>query len=167
MAIMKGDAAGATEVITRKFPWVLASGSDRSPVSKDAQFMLAIQSYIELLRKGNIDQAVQYSQSYLSPLYSSVLGVPDKETLLREVVALIAYEQPELSPLSHLLDPQQQELTADSLNSAILSHHSSKTGLQELLEQLHRVEASLHEVAGNQGTLLPFELLMRNNNNNV
>jgi hypothetical protein len=39
---------------------------------------------------------------------------------LQDVVALIAYEQPEASPLAHLLQLSQREVVADVVNAAIL-----------------------------------------------
>jgi hypothetical protein len=39
---------------------------------------------------------------------------------VQEVVALIAYEHPEQSPLAHLLQLSQRELVADVVNAAIL-----------------------------------------------
>lgn len=44
---------------------------------------------------------------------------------LQEVVALIAYEQPEHSPLSHLLHRQQRERVADVVNAAVLQASSA------------------------------------------
>ena len=43
------------------------------------------------------------------------------ESVLRDTVALIAYERPEASPLRHLLSLQQRESVADIVNSAILT----------------------------------------------
>lgn len=40
--------------------------------------------------------------------------------LLQDVVALIAYERPEQSPLAHLLQLSQREVVADAVNAAIL-----------------------------------------------
>lgn len=39
---------------------------------------------------------------------------------VQDVVALIAYEQPEQSPLAHLLQLSQREVVADAVNAAIL-----------------------------------------------
>ncbi len=43
------------------------------------------------------------------------------ETSLRDVIALIAYQHPESSPLAHLLSKQQREAVADTVNSAVLA----------------------------------------------
>jgi hypothetical protein len=43
----------------------------------------------------------------------------------QDVVALIAYEQPEQSPLAHLLEVSQREVVADAVNAAILQVASS------------------------------------------
>lgn len=48
--------------------------------------------------------------------------------LPQDVVALIAYEQPEASPLAHLLAPAQREAVADVINSAVLSALTSGGG---------------------------------------
>ena len=39
---------------------------------------------------------------------------------VQDVVALIAYEHPEQSPLAHLLQLSQREVVADAVNAAIL-----------------------------------------------
>jgi hypothetical protein len=44
---------------------------------------------------------------------------------VQDVVALIAYEQPEQSPLAHLLEVSQREVVADAVNAAILQVASS------------------------------------------
>jgi hypothetical protein len=44
---------------------------------------------------------------------------------MQDVVALIAYQSPELSPLAHLLQPSQRELVADAINAAILQAAAS------------------------------------------
>ena len=46
---------------------------------------------------------------------------------VQDVVALIAYEQPEQSPLGQLLQLHQREVVADAVNAAIL-HVSAPTG---------------------------------------
>ena len=160
-AVMKGDVVAAASLVKSSYPTAL--DDSRGGVSASAHFMVSIQTYIEMLRQGKIEEAVKYSQETLSPLYASVSvsGCQDKESLLRESVALVAYEHLATSPLSHLLGSQQREATADSLNSAILSYHKSslKTGLHALLTQSNRVERALVEAAGDQGTVLAFSLL--------
>lgn len=44
---------------------------------------------------------------------------------MQDVVALIAYEHPEQSPLAHLLEVSQREVVADAVNAAILQVASS------------------------------------------
>lgn len=65
------------------------------------------------------------SANWLSPIKQMS---PQSEAVLQhvlsgavqDVVALIAYEQPEQSPLAHLLDMSQREVVADAVNAAIL-----------------------------------------------
>lgn len=44
---------------------------------------------------------------------------------VQDVVALIAYEHPEQSPLAHLLQLSQREVVADAVNAAILQASAS------------------------------------------
>jgi hypothetical protein len=46
----------------------------------------------------------------------------------QDVVALIAYEQPEASPLGYLLQLGQREVVADAVNAAILQAASAGAG---------------------------------------
>jgi hypothetical protein len=61
--------------------------------------------------------ALAYAEGTLSALRSAS---PQLDDMLRDVVALIAYQQPEQSPLAPLLSQAQREATADIVNAAVL-----------------------------------------------
>ncbi|GAX77404.1 hypothetical protein CEUSTIGMA_g4850.t1 [Chlamydomonas eustigma] len=74
--------------------------------------------------------------------------------VLQEVIALIAYEEPEASPLGWLLGSGQRERVADAVNSAIAQAAGSpyqRTGVECLLRQIAAVQETLFEINGNQG----------------
>eukprot|EP00798_Chlamydomonas_sp_ICE-L_P022439 gene22438-29551_t len=100
--------------VVSKEPSVASSDYDVTKV----WFQLYTQKYIELVRHGKVLEAVNYAQTTLSRLRSSSLQSLDAE--LRDVVALIAYENPEASPLAHLLNFQRRESVADAANSILL-----------------------------------------------
>ncbi|KIY98933.1 hypothetical protein MNEG_9030 [Monoraphidium neglectum] len=111
--VMAGDMAAAVALLQGSYPRVLKGG----PSSEEVQFYLSCQQYIELVRQRRVDEAVQFAQAVLAALLH---GAPQWEGTLRDVVALIAYEAPEASPLAHLLSTAQRERVADVVNAAVL-----------------------------------------------
>lgn len=69
--------------------------------------------------------AAQCEQTVVRALCLLSLCVHDTA---QDVVALIAYEQPQQSPLAHLLALSQREVVADAVNAAILQASSSGPG---------------------------------------
>eukprot|EP00741_Cyanophora_paradoxa_P020800 tig00021312_g20079.t1 len=68
-------------------------------------------------------------------------------------VGLLAYEEPERSPLRHLLGPQRREAVADAVNSALLAFLGlpGESPLERDLVQLTAVQAELREANGGRG----------------
>ncbi|KAI7842482.1 hypothetical protein COHA_003836 [Chlorella ohadii] len=121
--LMAGDTAAAQALLQQHAPELLAAAASSAGAAGTAgggfelRFHLACQHYIELIRRGDIIGALGYAEGPLSTLRGASL---DHDARLRDVVALIAYQQPEQSPLSALLAPAQREATADVVNAALL-----------------------------------------------
>ncbi|PSC76243.1 Ran-binding 10 [Micractinium conductrix] len=120
----------------------------------ELRFTLACQHYIELIRAGDITGALAYAEGTLSTLRGAS---PEHDARLRDVVALIAYQQPEQSPLAALLSPAQREATADVANAALLRWQAPpgspepQAAVELLLQQLTAVQHELHDMAGGHG----------------
>uniref|UniRef100_A0A383VPB8 B30.2/SPRY domain-containing protein n=1 Tax=Tetradesmus obliquus TaxID=3088 RepID=A0A383VPB8_TETOB len=112
-AIMAGQLVPAMELLRQQCPGLLGG----SAVADEVQFHMSCQQFIELIREGRIMEAMQFAQSVLAGLKP---GAAHKDSQLKEVVALIAYEHPQQSPLAHLLHLSQREAVADAVNAAIL-----------------------------------------------
>lgn len=150
-AILNGDIDKATSLIQSSFPQLLQEHSGFDVVS----FHLCCQKYIELLREAKIEQAVLYAQTSMASFRQKL---PQYETTLRDVVALIAYENPQDSPLKHFLSLAHREKVADAVNSAILTLSAGEPPsfkptslLERLLKQVVVVSSTLHEHNGGHG----------------
>lgn len=99
------------------------------------------------------------------------LRVPHREGALRDVMALLAYEDPADSPLSHLLRGQQREAVADAVNASILAAATQAGGssstahiaapvtsnLERLLQHLAALQDGLYEENGDQGEIFQLD----------
>lgn len=99
---------------------------DNSPIC----FLLHSQKFIELVRVGKLEDAVKYGRVELTRFF----GLEEYKELVRECVALLAYEEPLKSPVGHLLGESQREVVADAVNAMVLS---TNAGLKDPLSCLH------------------------------
>ncbi|GIL69885.1 hypothetical protein Vretifemale_659 [Volvox reticuliferus] len=121
--LLAGDVDGALALLAAQCPVVLADSGRFGEV----HFQLACQKYIELVRCGRVEEAVLFAQSTLSQLRGP--SAASVESSLRDVVALAAYQNPEASPLAHLLGRGQRDAVADAVNAAVLTVASEAGGL--------------------------------------
>jgi hypothetical protein len=103
----------------------------------------------------------------------SVVQVPGAEKELREVSALLAYEDPEQSPLSGLLSAAHKEHVADVVNGAMLAAEEGEGGegmdvgadnsgfkpsmMEAVMAQLSTVQREDRVARGNQGELFQLQ----------
>lgn len=103
------------------FFWLIISFSCSTEALEFAQTKLApfgkVQSYVEKL------EVCIFSRDYFKLFYLFLKCFPKRYTmhlLLQDFMALLAYEEPEKSPMFHLLSLEYRQQVADSLNRAIL-----------------------------------------------
>lgn len=72
---------------------------------------------IELIRGGKIEEALSFAQSQISEAGETN---PDVLNELERTLALLAFEKPQNSPFSDLLDQAQRQKVASELNAAIV-----------------------------------------------
>mmetsp|Transcript_17262 Transcript_17262/g.37561 ORF Transcript_17262/g.37561 Transcript_17262/m.37561 type:complete len:231 (-) Transcript_17262:378-1070(-) len=110
-AVQSGNVEDAIERVNDLDPEIL---EDRAQLF----FHLQQQRLIELIRAGNIEEALEFAQEYLAPRGEENAAFLEE---LERTVALLAFEDTANSPVGELLDASQRQKTASELNSAILS----------------------------------------------
>lgn len=132
--IMKGECLSVFEMLREHEKF-----SDLISTRPDVMSRLHTQVFVELVRDSELERAVKYARKYLKD--SSVL-------------ALLAYKNPESSPLKHFMSTNHRVNTATILNNAILDHHSKGLGTSPLHRILQHAKAALdvhREIRGNHG----------------
>ncbi len=107
-------------------------------------FHLQQQQLIELVRERKVERALEFSQNIMAEL-----GLENSDFLeeLERTMALLAYENPEMSPFGDLLNFSQRHKVASELNAAILEadHQQTNSRLENLLKMLLWVQSELDE----------------------
>lgn len=155
--ILEGNIVDAVTEVSQHFPQVLSG-------NEDLCFSLKCQLYIELIRQRNIKEALQFAQSELAPFGSrnqkylnllQVLAWLSQLMEIQDIIALMAYDSPETSPLGSYLSEEHRQSVADSLNSAILSslNQQPTSSLVQLMKHLTVVRDTLYEETKSVGLL--------------
>uniref|UniRef100_I1P1A5 Uncharacterized protein n=1 Tax=Oryza glaberrima TaxID=4538 RepID=I1P1A5_ORYGL len=118
-------------------------------------FLLHSQRFIEFIGAGQLEDAVKYARSNLA----NFLTHKAFDGLLKESVALLAYEKPAESCIGYLLDSPQREFVADAVNAAVLSTNPNMKDpesclyscLEKLLRQLTVCSFERRAFSGDQG----------------
>ena len=97
-------------------------------------FKLRTQCFVELIRARRIDEAYTYARQYLKPYGSN----PEYISELSDIFSLIAYEYPETSPESGLLEEQTLRHLIELVNCAVLEDEEIVVGVFDPLEFLCR-----------------------------
>ena len=107
-------------------------------------FHLQQQQLIELVRERKVEKALEFSQNVMAEL-----SIENSEFLeeLEKTMALLAYENPEISPFGDLLNFSQRHKVASELNAAILEadHQQTNSRLENLLKMLLWAQSELDE----------------------
>ncbi|KAK7291294.1 hypothetical protein RIF29_06313 [Crotalaria pallida] len=90
--------------------------SDILENNKDLEFDLLSLHFVELVCSKKCTEALEFAQTKLSP-FGKAQTYMEK---LEDFMALLAYPEPEKSPVFHLLSLEYRQQVADSLNRAIL-----------------------------------------------
>ncbi|XP_057469099.1 uncharacterized protein LOC130758266 isoform X2 [Actinidia eriantha] len=142
-----GNALKAIELTEQLAPDLLEK-------NKDLQFDLLSLHFVELVCSRKCTEALEFAQTKLTP-FGKVQKYVEK---LEDFMALLAYEEPEKSPMFHLLSLDYRQHVADSLNRAILANASlpSYSAMERLIQQTTVVRQCLNQDLGKDG--LPFSL---------
>lgn len=138
-AVQSGDVEQAIERVNDLDPEILEE-------QQGLFFHLQQQRLIELIRQGQLAEALHFAQEFLAPR-----GEDHPELLeeLERTVALLVFEDVKASPLADLMDVSQRQKTASELNAAILASQSQEAEpkLPNLLKLLVWAQKQLDEKA--------------------
>ncbi|XP_057469100.1 uncharacterized protein LOC130758266 isoform X3 [Actinidia eriantha] len=134
-----GNALKAIELTEQLAPDLLEK-------NKDLQFDLLSLHFVELVCSRKCTEALEFAQTKLTP-FGKVQKYVEK---LEDFMALLAYEEPEKSPMFHLLSLDYRQHVADSLNRAILANASlpSYSAMERLIQQTTVVRQCLNQDLG-------------------
>ncbi|KAG9294611.1 hypothetical protein G9A89_008090 [Geosiphon pyriformis] len=160
--IISGDIHGAILLCQATFPRVISADLDddiTTPRSIEMCFKLQCQQFVEFIRGGDANEALTFAQSVLTefPLKDK-LNEQKYLKEIEEIAALIAYLEPETSPVGAFLAQDHRDRLADEINSAILYFYSlpSESGIERIVRQATVVrdylqdDASLNKRTGNK-----------------
>lgn len=136
---LKGNALDAIALTEQISPNLLEN-------NKDLYFDLLSLHFVELICSKKCTEALEFAQAKLTPFGK----MPKYVEKLEDFMALLAYEEPEKSPMFHLLSFEYRQHVADSLNRAILAHGNlpSYSELERLIQQATVVRQCLSEELG-------------------
>lgn len=146
---LEGNALKAIELTEELAPNLLEE-------NRDLHFDLLSIHYIELIRSRKCTEALEFAQAKLTPF-----GKMHKYVVkLEDFMGLLAYEEPENSPMFELLNPEYRHNIADGLNRAILAHGNLPcySSMERLIQQTTVVRQFLHQELGKQDGPPPFSL---------
>ncbi|KAJ6920770.1 hypothetical protein NC651_014374 [Populus alba x Populus x berolinensis] len=111
--------------------------------NKDLHFDLLSLHFVELVCAKKCTEALEFAQNKLMP-FGKEQKLLEK---LEDFLSLLAYEEPEKSPMFHLLGSEYRQHVADKLNRAILAHRNlpSYTAVERLIQQTIVVRQSLNQ----------------------
>ncbi|KAI0511309.1 hypothetical protein KFK09_011935 [Dendrobium nobile] len=145
---LEGDAIRAIELTEQLAPKLLEQ-------NEDLHFDLLGLHFVELVCSKKCTEALEFAQAKLTP-FGKIQKNVEK---LEDFMALLAYEEPEKSPMFHLLGSEYRQSIADNLNRAVLAHANlpSYSSMERLIQQATVIRQYLHQELGKDGPP-PFSL---------
>ncbi|CAH9093588.1 unnamed protein product [Cuscuta epithymum] len=136
-AVQCGNVEDAIEKVNDLNPEIL----DTNP---QLFFHLQKQRFIEMIRNGKVEEALDFAQEELAPRGEENQGFLEE---LERTVTLLAFEDVTNCPLGDLLDISQRMRTASEVNAAILTSqsHEKDPKLPSLLKLLVCAQNQLDE----------------------
>ncbi|XP_030521989.1 ran-binding protein M homolog isoform X2 [Rhodamnia argentea] len=132
-------------------------------------FLLHCQKFIELVRVGDLEEAIKYGRVELQRFFEMDGCFKD---LVQDCVSLLAYEHPKESFVGYLLEESQREVVADTVNAMILATNPSAKDfqgclhsyLERLLRQLTACCLERRSLNGDQGEAFHLHRVLHNSN---
>ncbi|CAO3692373.1 unnamed protein product [Umbelopsis ramanniana] len=157
-AIQKGEIPKAFDLLNEHFS-VLTSSADAT--NRKVQFRLNCQRFIEIVRLGETLEALKFAQTTLRALSNDlkINGTPEEIETLSTVSSLIAYQNPEQSPIAKYLDQSYRDETADIVNNAVLElvDLPVETRLEKIVKQMTVVRSETSALSSKDETSTPYD----------
>lgn len=144
--IRSGRIAEAIALVRAEFSQIMTNTAPKKQLNKtnvQVFHSLLAQHFIDLVREGNIQGAFSFAQSELVPFANNN---PECQEHQNEVLGLLAYPDPYVSPIRHLLDKSRYNSLAEAVNEAILTARDS--ALESAMRQIMAVDKLMEEVGG-------------------
>lgn len=109
---------------------------------------LLCQHFVELVRVRKTIDALSFAQREIAPLGKQC---PEGLPLLQSYLPLLAYTDPELSPVFELLDRKRLEGLAEELNDCVFSFSERGEGRESEMERLLRQLSVVMRKLGEEG----------------
>lgn len=140
-AVLNGDILRAIDMADKML------GTSCSILFPMVYLRLLCQHFVELVRNRKTHDALSFAQQTIAPFAKQH---PDGLSLLQGYLPLLAYHEPELSPLFELVDGKKREELAEALNGSVFGHLREKSGetqyeLERLMQQLTMVMRRIRE----------------------
>ncbi|RAL53114.1 unnamed protein product [Cuscuta campestris] len=134
--IIEGKVLKAIEQTEQLAPDILEK-------NMDLHFDLLGLHFVELVSSRKSNEALKFAQAKLAPFMKAQSFLQKLEDFL----SLLAFDEPEKSPMFHLLSLEHRQHVADSLNGAILAHENQPrySVLERLIQQTTMVRQCLSE----------------------
>ncbi|CAI9757972.1 unnamed protein product [Fraxinus pennsylvanica] len=142
---LDGDVLKAIELTEEFAPDLLEN-------NKDLHFDLLSLHFAELICSGKCTEALGFAQMKLTP-FGKMRKYVEK---IEDFMSLLAYEEPEKSPMFHLLSLEYRQRVSDNLNGEILAHANLPrySAVERLIQQATIVRQSLNQEFGKDGNPL-------------
>eukprot|EP00009_Paramoeba_aestuarina_P014332 CAMPEP_0201533600 /NCGR_PEP_ID=MMETSP0161_2-20130828/53732_1 /ASSEMBLY_ACC=CAM_ASM_000251 /TAXON_ID=180227 /ORGANISM="Neoparamoeba aestuarina, Strain SoJaBio B1-5/56/2" /LENGTH=226 /DNA_ID=CAMNT_0047937715 /DNA_START=172 /DNA_END=852 /DNA_ORIENTATION=+ len=134
--VRSGEAQQAIQKTEEEFPGVIEKDSE-------VCFMMKTQVFIELIRVGDVSNALLFASNELKPLSEKSTSFAKR---LQDHIPLLAYPNPLECPHAHLLSQKRREESANVLNRAILKGDNlpGEPPIESVISQIAFMKALLH-----------------------
>ena len=141
--VREGKIDEAVGLCCNEFPGLLGMHEGDPSEGRWLYFQLLCLKFVELIRVKDSSSALLFAQSALNPFGRES---PKFLEVIQDVVALLAYEEPEKSPVASFLQPERRDEVATTLNKAVLSYKdvSPELHIDILLKDLAVVMGELN-----------------------
>jgi hypothetical protein len=114
--ISQGKINETIDLLNQKLPKFLTT-------KQKSNSFLYYQLFIEYVKNNDIFTAIEIAQNHFIDFKDAcVRFLFVSQFLIQDVLGLLAYESPLNSPLAHLLNQDQRNLTADIINQEIIGN---------------------------------------------
>ncbi|KAH8554084.1 CTLH/CRA C-terminal to lish motif domain-containing protein [Umbelopsis sp. PMI_123] len=157
-AIQNGKIAKAFDLLSEHFPMLTSS---TNATNRTVQFRLNCQRFIEIVRLGETLEALKFAQTTLRALSNDlkINGTPEEIETLSTISSLIAYQNPEQSPIAKYLDQSYRDESADIVNNAVLElvDLPVETRLERIVKQMTVVRSEISALSSKDETSTPYD----------